>query len=322
MKILITGATGLFGNHLVRKFAIHAEIHALVRKDSNKDLISDYSDQIIWHEGSLNDVVSLEEALKDMDMVIHAAGHVSFDPKEDSMLMSVNTEGTANLVNSMLQQGIKKLIHISSVSALGRSPEVKSINETNRWTKSDFNTPYATSKYFADLEVWRGVQEGIDALIVYPSVLLGKISDQRSSSQIYNYVLEGRSYYPKGSVNYIDVRDAAEIVWQLYQKGVWNEGYILNKESLPYKVFFEKMSEVFNTKAPHKEVKPWMLNLVIAISWIGKKLGLSKSPLNKQTAMLSQLEVYMDNSKVLELLDFNFRPLEDTFSWAKANEIN
>lgn len=322
MKILITGATGLFGNHLVRKFAPHAEIHALVRKESSKDLISDYSDKIIWHEGSLNDVISLEEALKEIDLVIHAAGLVSFDPKDESKLMSVNTIGTANLINCMLQFGIKKLIHISSVSALGRSPEVKTINETHRWVKSDFSTPYAISKYFADLEVWRGVQEGLDAIIVYPSVLLGKISDHRSSSKIYNYVLEGRSYYPKGSVNYIDVRDAAELVWQLYQKGIWNDGYILNKESLPYKIFFEKMARAFNKKAPNKEVKKWMLNLVLAFSWIGQKLGLLKSPLNKQTAMLSQLEVYMDNRKVMNLLDFTFNPLEETLAWAKTNKIN
>lgn len=321
MKILITGATGLLGNHLVRKFAPQGEIHALIRKESNKDLISDYSQEIIWHEGDLNDIISLEEALKDIDLVIHAAGLVSFNPEDESKLMSVNVKGTANLIDCMLQFGINKLIHVSSVSALGRSPETKTVNENQRWIKSDYNTPYAVSKYFADLEVWRGVQEGLDAIIVYPSILLGKISDQRSSSKIYNYVLEGNSYYPKGSVNYIDVRDAAELIWQLYQKEVWNEGYILNKESLPYKIFFEKMSKAFNKKAPSKEVKKWMLEFVLVFSWIGRKLGISKSPLNKQTAMLSQLEVYMDNSKILNLLQYDFTPLEQTLSWAKTNEI-
>lgn len=321
MKILITGATGLLGNHLVRKFAPYAEIHALIRKESNKDLISDFSEAIIWHEGDLNDVISVEEALKDIDLVIHAAGLVSFNPEDESKLMSVNVKGTANLIDCMLQFGIKKLIHVSSVSALGRSHESKTVNENQRWIKSDYNTPYAVSKYFADLEVWRGVQEGIDAIIVYPSILLGKISDQRSSSRIYNYVLEGNSYYPKGSVNYIDVRDAAELILKLYQKDIWNEGFILNKESLPYKIFFEKMSEAFNKKAPNKEVKKWMLDFVLVFSWIGRKLGVSKNPLNKQTAMLSQLEVYMDNSKILKLLPYTFTPLEQTLSWAKTNEI-
>jgi len=321
MKILFTGATGLFGNHLVRKFAPHAEIHALIRKESNKNLIADYSDQIIWHEGNLNDIISLEEAMKDMDLVIHAAGLVSFNPDDESKLMTVNTVGTANLINCMLQLGIRKLIHISSVSALGRSPDAKTINENNRWTQSEFNTPYAASKYFADLEVWRGIQEGLDAIIVYPSVLLGQISDQRSSSKIYDYVLTGSSYYPKGSVNYIDVRDAAELVWQLYKKGAWNEGYILNKESLPFKKIFEEMSKAFNKTAPKREVKNWMLVMAVTFTWILKKLGLSKSPLNKQTAMLSQLEVNMDNSKIQRLLNFTFIPLEETLAWAKTNEM-
>jgi dihydroflavonol-4-reductase len=321
MKILFTGATGLFGNHLVRKFAPMAEIHAIIRKESNKELIADYADKIIWHEGNLNDIISLEAAMKDIDLVIHAAGLVSFNPNDESKLMTVNTVGTANLINCMLQLGVKKLIHVSSVSALGRNPEVKNINENNRWTQSEFNTPYAVSKYFADLEVWRGIQEGLDAIIVYPSVLMGQISDQRSSSRIYDYILEGRTYYPKGSVNYIDVRDAAELVWQLYNKGVWNEGYILNKESLPYRVFFAEMAKAFNKKAPRKEVKKWMLDLVLVFTWIFKKLGLSKSPLNKQTAMLSQLEVNLDNTKIQHLLNFTFIPLEETLAWAKTNEM-
>lgn len=320
MKILITGATGLFGSYLTRKFAPLGEIYALVRPESNKRLLGTLADEINWIEGDLLDEVSLEEALRGKEMVIHAAGMVSFRSEDKNKLMEINAKGTENLINSMLTSGVGKIIHISSVAALGRSPELNSIDETHKWAESDLNTPYAISKHYAELEVWRGVQEGLKAILVYPSILLGKISDQRSSTQIYDYVLEENSYYPKGVVNYIDVRDAADLVFELLARELWNEGFILNKEALSYQKFFVEMAKSFGKKAPKKALKDWMINPVLAFTWIGKKLGLVKSPLNKQTAKLAQLEVVMDNSKVHSMLKFNYTPLSETLNWAKSNE--
>ncbi|RZS95120.1 NAD-dependent epimerase/dehydratase family protein [Cecembia calidifontis] len=320
MKILITGATGLFGSHLAKKFASLGEIYALARPTSDKRLLGKLSEKIHWIEGDLLDEISLEEALAGKDLVIHSAGMVSFRSEDKDLLMQINARGTQNLINGMLSSGVNNIIHISSVAALGRSPELNTIDETHKWSESDLNTPYAISKHHAELEVWRGVQEGLKAMVVYPSVLLGKISDQRSSTQIYNYVLEENSYFPKGTVNYIDVRDATEIVYQLYQKELWNEGFILNKEGISYQKFFEVMAQSFGKKVPSKEVKDWMLNFALIFTWLGKKLGLSKSPLNKQTAMLAQLEVVMDNSKVDSILKFKYTPLSETLNWAKSNE--
>lgn len=320
MKILITGITGLFGSRLAKKFAPLGEIHGLIRPSSNKSLLGEMQNTIIWHEGDLNDVVALESSLEGMDLVIHAAGMVSFNPQDKDQLMQINAKGTELLINSMLEAGIKKIIHISSVAALGRSPELNIIDEDHKWIESDWNTPYAISKHLADLEVWRGVQEGLEALIVYPSILMGRIADKRSSTQIYNYVLEGNSYYPKGTVNYIDVRDAADLVLQLFEKGKWNEGFILNKEAISYKAFFEEMAKSFGKAAPTKEVKDWMLHFALFFTALARKLGISKSPLNRQTAMLSQLDLIMDNSKVQAALNFNYRNLSETLDWAKSNE--
>lgn len=322
MKILFTGATGLFGRYLVEKFLHLGEIHAFTRSTSNQKVLAPYHEKIIWHIGDLSDGISIEEALEGVDLVIHVAGWVSFEARDEEKLMSVNHQGTANLVNSMLSCGVKKLIHISSVAALGRSPELNTINEEHKWLDSEWNTPYAVSKHLADLEVWRGVQEGLEAIVVYPSVLLGKIEDNRSSTQIYDYVLGENKYFPKGSINYIDVRDAAEIVLRLYEKKLWNNGFILNRESLSYQTFFSEMAKSFGKKPPTKEVKDWMIHIALLLTWITKKIGISKSPLNKQTAMLSQLEIFMDNTKIKELLEFEFTPLPETLKWAQSNEIS
>lgn len=317
MKILITGITGLFGSYLAKEFAVVGEIHGFRRSSSSLRLLEGIDFPIIWHVGELSDIDSLEEAIDGMDLVVHAAGKVSFDTNDEESLHRINVGGTTNLVNAMLNTGVKKLVHISSVAAIGRSPELKQLGENFKWVESPLNTDYGISKYLAELEAWRGEQEGIDLIVVNPSILLGKISDGRSSSDIYHYVLEENSYYPKGDLNYIDVRDAAKQVKELVEKEVWGERYILNKERISYKEFFEKMAAVFGKKAPSKSVSTLMLKTVVFFNTIFRRIGISKSPLNKKTAMISQQKVFFDNAKVDKLLQSNYHSLEDTFVWSK-----
>src|SRR5690606_25450195 len=147
MKILVTGITGLLGSYLAKEFASLGELHGLKRKGSCPNLLGDLGDRIIWHEGDINDYASLEDAFEGIDMVIHAAGLISYDPSDRAKLIRINVDGTANVVNVMLQKGIRKLLYISSVAALGRSPEVSYIDENFKWVASPLNTPYGTSKY-------------------------------------------------------------------------------------------------------------------------------------------------------------------------------
>lgn len=320
MNILITGATGLFGSYLAKKFTQEGTVFGLKRKSSSDKLLGDQASMVNWIEGDILDPISLEAAMEGMDMVIHVAGLVSFDPKDEGKLMEVNVTGTSNVVNAMLEKGVKKVIHVSSVSALGRTTDTVTYDENSKWTASKYNTPYAISKYRAELEIWRGVQEGLQALVIMPSVILGKISDDRSSTQIYHYVLEENKYYPQGTVNFIDIRDAVEITFQLFKKDQWGERFILNHRTILYKDFFEKMAKAFEKNPPTKKLKSYQLRMALIAVGIARKLKLTKSPLNKQTAMISQLEIRLENKKVNTILDFNYTPLEQTFQWAKANE--
>jgi dihydroflavonol-4-reductase len=320
MNILITGITGLFGSYLARQFSSVGKIYGLKRPNSDLSLLGDMMAQIEWHEGDVLDYQSLEEALVGKDLVIHAAGMVSFSGRDRKKLFQVNVQGTTNLTHAMLDAEVKKLIHISSISVFSRTKETIAIDENQPWVDSPYNTPYAESKYRAELEVWRASQEGLDVMMINPSVLLPKITDERSSSQIYQYVLEGNSYYPSGSINCIDIRDAAELVHLLYEKGEWGQNYILNAHSISYRSFFEEMASVFQKKAPSKPVKTWMLNLMIFLVGIGRSLKLTKSPLNKQTAHLAQLNTVVKNEKTQRILSFSYRPLMETLTWAKTND--
>lgn len=317
MKILITGITGLFGSYLAKEFAKLGEIHGMKRKNSSMELVQDLDFQIHWHEGDLADLESIDNALKGIDLVVHAAGIVSFDERDNALLHKTNVSGTSNLVNAMLEAKVPKLVHVSSVAALGRSSELKSINENFKWVESPLNTDYGKSKYLGELEAWRGEQEGLELIVVNPSILLGKVSDKRSSSDIYHYVLEENSYYPKGNLNYIDVRDAARQTRQLVEKEAWGERFILNKEGISYQEFFGRMAEVFEKKAPSKPVKLWMIQTLVFFNTILRKLGLSKSPLNNKTAQIAQQTLFFENKKVNALLQAEYYSLEETFLHAK-----
>lgn len=317
MKILITGITGLLGSYIAREFAGKAEIHGFKRPGSSLRLLEGIESEIHWHEGDISDVEELEEAVTGKALVIHAAGMVSFDSRDEDLLYKVNNVGTTNLVNAMLTAGTKKLVYISSVAAIGRSPELTRIDENHKWAESPLNTVYATSKYFGELEAWRGEQEGLDLIVVNPSILLGKVSDDRSSTEIYHYVLDENSYYPKGDLNYLDVRDAAKMIRMLVEKEAWGERFILNKESISYQEFFKLMAGVFGKKAPSKSADPFLIRLAVLYNGILRRFRLSKNPLNLQTAMIAQQKMFYDNKKILELLDFEFTPLDETFEWAK-----
>lgn len=317
MKILITGITGLLGSYIAREFVGKAEIFGFKRQGASLRLLDGIETEIHWHEGNISDVEEIEEAVTGKDLVIHAAGLVSFDSRDEDLLYKVNNVGSANLVNAMLNAGTKKLVYISSVAAIGRSPELSKIDENHKWAESPYNTVYATSKYFGELEAWRGEQEGLELIVVNPSILLGKVSDDRSSTDIYHYVLDENSYFPKGDLNYLDVRDAAKMIRLLVENESWGNRFILNKSSISYQDFFKEMAHVFGKKAPSKEATPFLIRLAVFFNGIMRRFRLSKNPLNHQTAMIAQQKMFYDNKKILELLDFEFTSLEDTFKWAK-----
>lgn len=315
MNILITGITGLFGSHLAMEFKKLGVIHGLRRENSDLSWVGNESIQ--WHVGELSNMESLLNALQGIDLVVHSAGVVSYSPRDKEKLYEVNTLGTANVVNAMLAAGVNKLVHVSSVAAIGRSPELSSINEEFKWSESPLNTQYGISKYWAELEAWRGEQEGLEVIVVNPSVLLGKASYGKSSSLIYSYVLNENKFYPKGNLNYIDVRDAARITRMLVEAQAWGQRYILNKESISYREFFSEIATAFGKKAPSIEVPNWLIPIVSFCTFILRTMGLSKSPLNKQTALIAQQSIYFDNSKILDLLHYSYLSLQESLEWTK-----
>jgi len=317
MNILITGITGYFGSQLAKEFSQLGKIHGIKRGNSNLDLLKDADFFVQWHEGDITDTDSLLDAMKDIDLVIHAAGMVSFASKDEDLLYKINSEGTANVVNAMLSAGVPKLVYVSSIAAIGRTSEVKEYDENFKWVDSPLNSGYALSKYWGELEVWRAEQEGLETLVINPSVILGKANYEKSSGSIYQYVLKGNLFYPKGNINYIDVRDAAAITRLLVEKNAWGERFILNKEGKSYREFFALLAKIFETKAPSIRISNTLLKIVLPVISLLRGLRLSNGPLNRRLAVNAQRNCYYSNAKVQALLHYQYHSLEDTLKWAK-----
>jgi nucleoside-diphosphate-sugar epimerase len=263
--IAVTGATGLLGSSIIRKLLEDGEqLIAIKRKSSDTSLLNGILNKITLRDADILDPVALSDALEGVTIVIHAAGLVSFQPRDKKRLYEINVQGTRNIINTSLQHNIKKFIHVSSVAALGRPKDVLKLDEKQKWAESPFNTVYAESKYLAELEVMRGHEEGLQVVIVNPSVILGPGDWNKSSSKIFDYVWRERSFYSDMSINFVDVNDVARAITQLMNTSVDGERYILNADSIPCQLLFEKIAENFNKKPPTIRVGK---NLVI---WLAK----------------------------------------------------
>lgn len=314
--IAVTGSNGLLGSYIVQKLvADKIPFIALKRKGSDLSLLDDLKEKITWRDVEITDPVSVEEALTGVSGVIHTAAYVSFNPRKADMIFQINTEGTKNIVNACLANNIKRLLHISSVSALGRQKGQTILSEENKWIDSSFNSTYGKSKYKAELEVFRGQEEGLSTVILNPSVILGYSNWDKSSAQLFKYVWNQRPFYINGSLNYVDVRDVAEAAVQLFSSSISGERFIMSAGSIPFKNFFEKTAHQFEKKAPSIKVSATLAKLLAGFESV-RTWAVGTEPLiTRETARLVDTFFQYDNQKVKKALNFNFQTIDATLQW-------
>jgi dihydroflavonol-4-reductase len=320
MEILITGITGLVGAAFAKKAIDQGHVvRGLCRDKANKKNLKAIEDKIIYYEGDILDVLSLERALKGVDWVFHAAAMVSFNPKDQNQMTKVNIEGTANMVNLSLAEGVKRFCFVSSVAALGRPPMALMakdrktvISENQKWVDESEISHYGFTKFQAECEVWRGISEGLPAFIINPSIILGEGDWDQSSSQLFKYVFNENKFFTSGYINYVDLKDVIEISFELFRKNTKNERYILNADSVLLKSFFDKIAIRFSKKAPFFKLNNFQIGLLWRLEYLRSLLVGSSPLITKETAQTAKLNMFYDNQKVKNELDYNFRSLENS----------
>jgi len=324
--IAVTGATGLLGSSIIRKLIDADEAFvAIKRKDSDTSLLKDISHKISWRDADILDSVALDEVLQDVTSVIHSAGMVSFNVRDKKKLYEVNVSGTRNIINTCLHYNIKRFVHISSIAALSRPKELIQLDENQKWMESPLNTVYAESKYFGELEVMRGHEEGLNVVIVNPSVILGPGDWHKSSSKIFNYVWKENRFYTDGSMNFVDVNDVATIIYKLHNSTHHGERFIVNAGTISYQDMLKKIAFNFNKRSPSIKLGKKLLAVLIRAERVRSFLTGSTPLITKETAQLTKSSVTYNNEKVKNKLNFEFQSIDDTLKWCceyYMNEVN
>lgn len=311
--VFVTGGSGLVGSFLIPELVRQGhQVKALYR---NQIPAVAGADNVQWLEGDILDPALLREAVQEVKYVFHCAGLVSYAPQDEELLKQVNIEGTANIVDACLEAGGVKLCHVSSIAAVGRPKNVGVLNENAKWDPAADLSAYASSKYFAELEVWRGVAEGLDAVVVNPSIVLGPADWNRSSTQLFKYVYDERRFYTAGEANFVDVRDVVEAMLRLTFSEISGERYILNAERVSYKTFFEEVADCFGKRAPAMKVPPLLAEVVWRLEHARSWLTGRRPLITKDTARVAKKTHLFSNDKIRRALNFEFRPVSESVHW-------
>ncbi len=314
--VFVTGGSGLLGGYLLRQLLQEGEtIKALYRKRYPSLLSADEIASIEWIEGDLFDTVLLTEICEGCDEVYHCAGMVSFNPSKKDKMTRINVQGTANVVNACISGNVRKLVHVSSVSALGRKRDGMVVTEESRWTEESNLSNYGKSKYLAEVEVWRGMSEGLNAVIVNPTIILGVGDWNDSSAATFKNAYQEFPWYTNGISGFVDAADVAKAMTELMKSDISEERFIVTAENLPFRDIFNMMSKYFNKRPPSRPVSKFMAALVWRFEQL-KSLFTGEDPLlTKETAETARMKVYFDGSKLLKALPgFSYKPLEESIA--------
>ena len=328
--ILVTGGTGLVGAHILYELTSSGlRVKALHRQQSNTDwvkkIFSYYTgqadllfSQIEWVEGDILDYLSLEEALKGVTSIYHCAAIVSFHGDDHDMMLNNNVKGTGNLIDAAIHNGVSKFCHVSSIAALGKTQDGSEITEETYWTPSKRKSGYSLSKFFSEMEVWRGIEEGLDAVIVNPSIIMGPGNWEIGSPKLFQSIWKGLKYYTKGISGFVDVRDVVKAMILLMEdhrfENIKNQRFILNAGNLSYQDFFNKIADGLNKPRP----RSFASDIKLHIAWHMAKAGsffTGKPPVITREALSgSNQKNQYSGEKISRITGFEYRSLDSSIA--------
>lgn len=322
--VFVTGGTGFLGAYVLKELVEKGVPVRAVRRSKTLPAFIPESilKQVQWVDGDVLDLVALEDALAGVDTIIHSAAKVSFNAAERQEMFRINIEGTANMVNLAIEKNIRRFIHVSSVAALGRKNNGSIVTEEKQWEDSDVNTNYAISKHLSEMEVWRGIGEGLDAVIVNPSTILGYGNWNNSSCAIFKTAYSEFPWYTSGINGFVDVEDVAKVIVLLLEKDVSGERFILNSDNWSFRQLLSAIADGFGKKPPSRNATPVLGSIAWRIEKL-KNLFSGQAPLlTRESAMVAQSKTFFNNGKILRFLpEFSFTPLQQTIIKACKNYL-
>ena len=316
----------MVGSHLLLELiGKDHRVRAGLRDGSSVDFVRSLFDyhgmgsrfgEIEWIDFDLQNPVACHEAVRDCDYVFHCAALVSFFSNDEQALYEVNVQGTRNLVNACLNRGVKKLCHVSSTGAIGRQLNKEVVDENDRWSDKVGNSVYSKTKHLAELEVWRAMEEGLEAVVVNPCIVIGPAKDARSSAAILANAKKGRRFYSPGSNAFVDARDLASCMLKLIESDVVGERFLIVGENQTYQKVFEILASKFGKKGPDRSLPRWMAEIAWRLEMVRSFFAGSKPILTRETVDSAYHRVRYSNEKVLKATGYSFRNLKEMSDYA------
>lgn len=312
-RIFITGATGFTGSYICRTLLKegYQNITAINRSSSSFELLNGQEDKINWIEASLEDYDLIEKALQDIDIVIHTAAIVNFKGKDKAAVYECNVNMVHDLVNLALNNKIKKFIHFSSIAAMGRAGDGSMVDENTEWVDSPLNSDYGKSKYQGEMEVWRAAAEGLNVVILNPSLIMGAGFWHNTTPAIYKEVDRGHRYYPLGTNGMVDVRDVAKATVLALNDEIVNERFLLNADNISYYKMFSIIAKHIDALIPTKPLTKTLHRLMTSGTRLLEVLPISLPFSSQQLQVLNSISNY-NSKKSVELLGMTYLPIEKT----------
>ena len=312
--VLVTGATGLLGSYLVKLLLAKGEqVRAIRRQSSDLSLLTGYADKVEWVYADVQDVPSLEDAMQGITQVYHCAAVISFVPSEVDGMMKANIEGTANVMNAALNEGVQKVVYVSSIAAFGIAAEDKVIDE--KFTDPNINKAfwYYRSKHYAEREAWRANAEGLDVVVACPGTILGAGWWDDEPNSLFKEIYHGLKFYTTASMGFVDVRDVVNCLYLLMQdKDNSGEKYIIVAENTKFNDLMFLMADTMKVKRPSIHATPFIRSVAWVVeafkAWFTKKRPL----ITKESAALASINFRFSNQKIKQRYNYNFRPISQT----------
>lgn len=316
---IVTGASGLLGMHIMLALAERGEkVTAIVRPSADMSIVnqvfafykrSEFLNQISFVNGDVLDTDGLLSIFEKDALVYHCAAIVSYHSKDRALMYRTNVEGTANVVNVGIEKEVKRIIHISSIAALKRTFDGE-VTEHGDWENNALNTHYGITKHLSEMEVWRGIQEGVDAVILNPGLIIGPADFNRSSSSIFSKLSEGFDFYPPGGTGFIGVKDAALAALAIASNGKTGERYIAVSDNWSMRELFQKIAREIDAKVPSKEAKPWMLQAARIAEWLKEIFVGKKALVTRETVKNASIRFVYSSDKLKNQIGFSFHSLD------------
>jgi len=308
--ILVTGASGFLGAELALQLVSAGNRIRCIKRGTSiiPEILQPHTDNIEWVEADLLDFDAMDEALQGITHVYNCAAFVSLKQADKAAMIYTNVTGTANLVNLCLEKNIR-LVHVSSIAAIGFAKPGGKITEEDHLDAETEDDGYALSKLESEMEVWRGVAEGLSAVIVNPAIIIGADAGTRGSGQLFETVRKGLKVYTNGFGGFVDVEDVAKCMIVLMKTDISGERYIVSAENRSYRDMVNEIADGFGIGRPTIYAKPWMMEFAWRAAKLGAMLTGGNPALDKVSAQAATQHREFDTTKIKQATGIEFKPI-------------